>query len=291
MVLVSLCPARGSADVAAAAGPAAVPASVASTFPLGIAGLTTNRDGSRTLWVLNTQEKRVVINGTSIFAIVDVILRAPQGYGLRLRGGSNCSLQSSDGQTSIECLPNVEPGQLVPAMTFTSRRPYPSGTTNTVELNSTAHVTVAPNVPIPATDRSPSTVRAYLDSHLKALRLGSKTVYVNAGKPTEYGYAFSTKTVPLGWITFVVTNRGRLDHSFKVCPSSGRLKTGALLDKCLQTTYAGVSYAPEVDDTLPLKPGETAFFSMRFTAPGKYEYLSDVTGQPEKGAKGQLVVK
>jgi hypothetical protein len=274
-----------------ASAKARVPSAVSATLPLGISGLATNRDGSYTLWVANTGSRRVVVDGTSVFGIIDVVLRVPTGYRVKVRSGSNCSAQTSEGRSSIECLPTIEPRQVVPVVTFTSNRPYPVSATTTSELNSTSNITVALNVAIPSSDRSSSAIRTYLTDRFNSLGLRSSVVFVDAGKPSEYAYSFSAKTIPLGWVTFVVTNRGKLDHSFKVCPSSGELKDGSLLNTCLQSTYEGVSYAPEVDDTLPLKPGQTAFFTMRFKSPGKYEYLSDISGQPQKGAKAQLVVK
>jgi uncharacterized cupredoxin-like copper-binding protein len=262
---------------------------VAATFPLGIAGLAQNSDGSRTLWVMNVQPSRLIVGGTSIFAIVDVVFRAQPGYKLGVRSGSNCSLTSSEGADVVECLPAIEASQLTPLLTFTSNRPYPAAATQTVELNSSSAVTQALNVALPRSARTAASVRAYLTKQFDSHPVTSTIVYVEAGKPSEYGYTLSKTSIPLGWVTFVVTNRGRLDHSFSVCPDSGQTTTG-LLDNCLQTS-GGASYATTVDDTLPLKPGETGFFTMRFTSRGKYEYLSDVTGQPSKGAKGQLTVQ
>jgi hypothetical protein len=282
--------AAGARALVAAGSRTPIPPAVAATFPLGITGLATNPDGSRTLWVLNTQPTRVSVNGTSIFAIVDVVLRGEPGFKLKIRSGSNCSLASSEGVSGIECLPTIEANRVIPLVTFTSNRPYPASATQTVELNSSSAVTVASNLALPRSARSAAAIRSYLTKHFDSHRINSNIVYVEAGKPTEYGYTLSKTSVPVGWVTFVVTNRGRLDHSFQVCPTSGQTKPGGeLLDHCLQTN--GASYAPEVDDTLPLRPGVTGFFTMRFTSKGKYEYLSDVTGQPAKGAKAQLTVK
>lgn len=42
-------------------------------------------------------------------------------------------------------------------------------------------------------------------------------VTVTAGKPGEYGFKLSAKSVPHGSITFKVTNAGILPHDFKLC--------------------------------------------------------------------------
>ncbi len=267
-----------------------VPSAVAATLPLGITGLAANPDGSRTLWVMNVQPTRLTVGGASIFSIVDVTFRAQPGYKLKIRTGSNCSLIPGNGTSTIECLPTVEANQLVPLVTFTSNRPYPATATQTVELNSSSSVTQASNLALPRTVRSAAAIRAYLAKRFDSLGGAKSTiVYVDAGKPSEYAYTLSKTSVPVGWVTFVVTNRGRLAHSFEVCPSSGTTEAGNLRNDCLQT-QAGSSYAQEVDDTGSLSPGETGFFTMRFTSRGKYEYLSDLSGQPAKGAKAQLTV-
>jgi hypothetical protein len=237
----------------------------------------------------------VTVNDRDIFAIVDIVFRGRPGYKLKIRSGSNCNLTSSQGESALECLPNIGANQLVPLVTFTSNRPYPARVPQTVELNSSSEVTVASILALPRAARSAAAIRSYLGKQFDVQGVTSTVVDVEAAKPTEYGYTLSRTSVPLGWVTFVVTNRGRLTHSFQVCPTSGETRGGKLINNCLQTSGAnalsdGESYAPEVDDTLPLTSGNTGFFIMRFTAKGKYEYLSDVSGQPVKGAKGQLTV-
>ena len=130
-----------------------IPQAVAATLPLGITGLAANPDGSRTLWVMNVQPTRLAVSGTSVFAIVDVTFRAQPGYKLKIRSGSNCSPMSSQGTSTLECLPTVEANQLAPVVTFTSNRPYPATATQTVELNSSSAVTVASNLALPRTAR------------------------------------------------------------------------------------------------------------------------------------------
>lgn len=275
---------------AAAAGPAALPAAVKSSFPLGVSGLAVNKDGSRTLWVLSTQRQRVVVAGSSIFSIIDVVFRVSPGHKLAITAGRNCTLMpagDAGGGSSIECLPSVEPNRLVPVVTFTSSPPYPPppAASPLVELNSSSRITVAPDVALPATARTPAAIRSYLAAYAARLHLRSTIVYVTAGKPTENAFTLSTRTLPRGWVTFVVTNRGREHHAFVVCPNGG------LLDNCLASSQGGVSFAQEYDNTGALTQGKTGFFSMNFTSPGTYEYLSDLPGQAAAGAKGDLVVR
>jgi len=267
-----------------------VPSSVTSTFPLGVTGLVRNRDGSTTLWVLNAQSKRLVLDGSSIFSIIDVVFSGKPGYVFKLRSGANCSVAANDaGGSSIECLPDIEPHQLLPVATFTSNRPYPLGATSTVELNSSAEVTDAVNVSIPRDAVTDAAIQRYLGDYFRTLHLVSTVEEVTSGEPTENAYVLSPKTVPLGWVTFVVTNRGHKQHSFEVCPTSGLVKGGGLLNQCLASSE-GASYADEYDDTGPLLPGQSTFFTMRFSSPGLYEYLSDIVGQPAHGAKADLKV-
>lgn len=285
--IAAACCAWLAAGVAGAAtGPASLPAAVKNSFPLGVSGLATNKDGSRTLWVLNTQRQRVVVAGTSIFSIIDVVFRGSAGHKLEIASGRNCSVMpatDAGGGSSIECLPAVEPNRLVPVVTFRSSPPSPSAASPLVELNSSSRITVAPNVALPATARTPAAIRTFLARYVATLRVRSTIVYVTAGKPTENAFTFSTKKLPRGWVTFVVTNRGRQHHAFVVCPNGG------LLDNCLASS-GGASYAQEYDNTGALAQRQTGFFTMNFPSPGSYEYLSDLPGQAAAGAKGDLVV-
>src|SRR5919204_3697933 len=43
------------------------------------------------------------------------------------------------------------------------------------------------------------------------------TVTVTEGKPSEFGFKLSTKTVAHGTVTFSVTNAGAIPHTFKLC--------------------------------------------------------------------------
>jgi hypothetical protein len=259
---------------------------VKAAFPLAVAGLTTNSDGSRTLWVLNTQRKRIVVEGSSIFSIIDVVFRGSPGYKLEVASGVNCSVAAASdglGGSSIECLPTIEPNRLLPVVTFTSDKPYPAGANPTVEVNSSSKVTVASNVAIPQSARTPAAIRRFLERRFATLGLRSTVVRVTAGKPSENAFSLSVDSVPRGWVTFIVTNRGLKHHAFVVCPNGG------LLNACLASS-GGASYAQEYDNTGALTRGQSASFSMKFSEPGSYEYLSDLPGQAEAGAKGDLKV-
>jgi uncharacterized cupredoxin-like copper-binding protein len=103
---------------------------------------------------------------------------------------------------------------------------------------------------------------------------GTTTVVVTAGKPTEYAFKLSkTSLIPAGTVTFQVTNRGTVPHSFKVCsrPSGG-------------TVTSCVGKATKV-----LQPGQSATLTVTL-AKGKYEYLSGVAGEAGAGMNGVVGV-
>ncbi len=100
------------------------------------------------------------------------------------------------------------------------------------------------------------------------------TVNVIAGKPSEFKFALSAKTVPHGAVTFKITNKGALPHSFEVCASP----KGGLADKCVGKATAVIS------------PGGSATLKVTFKTAGKYEYLCTVAGHAAAGQKGILKV-
>ena len=89
------------------------------------------------------------------------------------------------------------------------------------------------------------------------------TVAVTAGKPTEFKFTLSKKTVAKGITTFKVTNKGTIKHDFKI----GGKKTIALAS------------------------GKTATLKVTFKKAGKYAYLCTVPGHAAGGMKGTLTVK
>ena len=87
-------------------------------------------------------------------------------------------------------------------------------------------------------------------------------VAVTAGKPTEFKYTFSKTSVAKGAITFTVTNKGKLEHDFKI---------------------GGKKIAK-------LKPGKKATLTVTLKA-GKAAYLCTLPGHAAGGMKGTLTVK
>ncbi len=100
------------------------------------------------------------------------------------------------------------------------------------------------------------------------------TVTVVAGKPSEFRYTMSAKTVPHGSVTFKVTNKGTLPHSFKICASP---KGGTALT-CTGKATAFIS------------PLGSATLKYTFKTAGNYEYLCTLPGHAAAGQKGILKV-
>lgn len=103
-------------------------------------------------------------------------------------------------------------------------------------------------------------------------------VSVTAGKPTELGFKLSkTSKLPNGTVTFKVTNAGVAFHDFKICTIPIPVPAGAM-NSC---TGKG---------TKVLHHGQSATLTVKFTAPGLYEFLCTVTGHAAAGMKGILGV-
>jgi nitrite reductase (NO-forming) len=79
---------------------------------------------------------------------------------------------------------------------------------------------------------------------------------------SEFKFVLSKRTVPAGTVTFVVANKGKLAHDFKI----GGKKTPIL------------------------KPGKSATISGKFKK-GRYAYLCTVPGHAAAGMKGTFTVK
>ncbi len=111
-------------------------------------------------------------------------------------------------------------------------------------------------------------------------RVGSShatVIAVTAGKPTELAFTLSRRVgLPIGTVTFRVTNRGKATHQFTVCayPSSGAFGTAC-------TGKA----------TKPLEPGQSATLTVTFKKGGSYEYLSGLGDQALEGMRGILTIK
>jgi len=89
------------------------------------------------------------------------------------------------------------------------------------------------------------------------------TVAVTAGKPSEFKFTLSKRTVAKGLTTFKVVNRGFIKHDFKI---AGK-KTPALAT------------------------GKTATLKVTFTKAGRFTYMCTLPGHAAGGMKGVLVVK
>jgi uncharacterized cupredoxin-like copper-binding protein len=87
-------------------------------------------------------------------------------------------------------------------------------------------------------------------------------VNVTTGKPAEFRFTLSKKTVPKGTVNFLVINKGALPHDFKI---NGH-----------KTTL--------------LSPGQAKTLKVTFLKAGKYPYLCTVTGHAAAGMKGILTV-
>lgn len=89
------------------------------------------------------------------------------------------------------------------------------------------------------------------------------TVAVSAGKPSEFKFTLSKKTVKKGVVVFKVTNRGMISHDFKIAGKK----------------------------TKSLAKGKTQTLRVTFRKAGKYKYLCTLPGHATAGMKGVLVVK
>src|SRR5262249_54865538 len=63
------------------------------------------------------------------------------------------------------------------------------------------------------------------------------TVNVVAGKPSEYKFQLSVKSVPVGTVTFKISDKGTIPHDFKMCSSPA----GGTATSCAGTSAPAVS--------------------------------------------------
>ena len=87
-------------------------------------------------------------------------------------------------------------------------------------------------------------------------------VRVEAGKPTEFAFVLTPKSVPHGTVTFMVVNEGMRAHDF---------------------TIAGKK-------TAILAPGVSAKLTVNFTKAKGYVYFCTIAGHAVAGMKGVLKV-
>jgi uncharacterized cupredoxin-like copper-binding protein len=99
-------------------------------------------------------------------------------------------------------------------------------------------------------------------------------ITVTAGKPSEFNFKFSTKTVKHGAVTFTITNSGNVPHDFKICAKPTTTKADTCTGK--KTTLISMGASKKLTYT--------------FTKAGSYEYLCTVAGHAIAGMKGLLKV-
>jgi uncharacterized cupredoxin-like copper-binding protein len=85
---------------------------------------------------------------------------------------------------------------------------------------------------------------------------------VTAGKPAEFHFGLTKKTVPKGTVTFLVVNKGNVPHDFKINGHKTKLLT----------------------------PGQAQTLKVTFLKAGKYPFLCTVTGHAAAGMKGTFTV-
>jgi uncharacterized cupredoxin-like copper-binding protein len=88
------------------------------------------------------------------------------------------------------------------------------------------------------------------------------SVTVTAGKPSEFSFTLSTKTVKHGTVTFKVTNGGSIAHDFSIDHKTTKL----------------------------LSPKQSATLTVTFAKAGSYPYECTVPGHAAAGMKGVLKV-
>jgi uncharacterized cupredoxin-like copper-binding protein len=89
------------------------------------------------------------------------------------------------------------------------------------------------------------------------------TVNVTAGKPIEFHFVLSKKTIVKGVTTFKVTNKGTINHDFKIAGKK----------------------------TASIKPGKTVTLKVTFKKAGKFPFMCTLPGHAIAGMKGTLTVK
>jgi predicted lipoprotein with Yx(FWY)xxD motif/uncharacterized cupredoxin-like copper-binding protein len=124
-----------------------------------------------------------------------------------------------------------------------------------------------------AVSPSGSAITRTVNSGVQATATARNTVVtVTAGKPSEFKFKLSKARVPVGTVTFKITNKGALAHDFKVCSKGG-----------LAYTCTGKSSSL-------LTPRKSESLTVAFKKKGSYEYLCTVPGHAAAGMKGNLNV-
>ena len=103
---------------------------------------------------------------------------------------------------------------------------------------------------------------------------GAKAVKVTAGKPSEFHFTLSSKSVALGTVTFTFTNSGAIVHDFKICSAPSATAKNSCTGK----------------GTKKLSPHQSTKMIVKFTKKGTYAYLCTVPGHAAAGMKGTIKV-
>jgi uncharacterized cupredoxin-like copper-binding protein len=85
-------------------------------------------------------------------------------------------------------------------------------------------------------------------------------VTVTAGKPSEFAFKLSKTVIPVGVVSFKVTNAGAIAHDFKIASKKTKI----------------------------LSPGQSQTITVNFKKAGSYRYLCTVPGHAIAGMKGVL---
>lgn len=88
------------------------------------------------------------------------------------------------------------------------------------------------------------------------------SVNVTAGKPTEFHFTLSKKSVAKGSVTFKITNKGKLAHDFKIAGKKSPM----------------------------VQPGKSTTLKVTLKS-GKLKYQCTVPGHAAAGMRGTLTVK
>ena len=96
-----------------------------------------------------------------------------------------------------------------------------------------------------------------------AQQTATTTVAVTAGKPSEFRFTLSKKTILKGTGVFKVTNKGKINHDFKIAGKK----------------------------TPTVTAGKVSTLKVLFRKAGKYPYLCTLPGHAALGMKGVLTVK
>ena len=118
-----------------------------------------------------------------------------------------------------------------------------------------------------------SPAQATSTGHAAAARAAATTVLVAAGKPTEFAFTLSKRQVPAGLVTFKITNRGKVVHTFKICAST-TIRTATACTGAVTKT---------------IMPGKSQMLVVNLKK-GVHEFICTIPGHARLGMRGLLGV-